>query len=595
MKTLVRRMKQLKIRTKIIVLYITLLMATFIIGITIIYAIFERNTEQEIGEAGLQTVNVLKGNLDLIFENITQFSNMIYFDKDIQQSLKSLEGNTISSSTLQTVQNSLSNMILSGDYISSVILIDSYNNHYKSYKVGPIAVNTEKYRTTNWFAQMQEADGDGFFVQKSEDIVQYTSRPQANYITYIREVGDINTYDYLATLLILIDESVIQKYFEQAAEQSHSSFCIINGKGEYVISPPKDDEALHEIIENKKTSEAPYEPIRFMENDGIFIQKALGINDWKIIGVIPMDSKNIMQNTYRSTIIGFLVFNSIIIMMSAIALTRLIFNPLTKIQKHMQGVERGEFIPMEIDPEYDNEIVSLKRVNNHMISSIQKFIQKIKLEEKIIAKNELDLIFAQINPHFLYNTLDAASALALIEDNENCFKLIQALGDFYRNSLNSGKDQVSVGDEIIGIKNYMTILNIRYENRIQMHYDIEADMLNQKMLKLILQPVVENAVYHGIKKRAGKGNIYIKGYIDEDEMIFIVNDDGAGMTEQRITEVLEGRTRVDKSGFGLYSLIQRISIYYDIQSPVTVHSEIGQGTEITIRIKQIEGVNRYVN
>lgn len=114
-------------------------------------------------------------------------------------------------------------------------------------------------------------------------------------------------------------------------------------------------------------------------------------------------------------------------------------------------------------------------------------------------------------------------------------------------------------------------------------------MLPLPMLKLILQPVVENAVYHGIKEREGEGNIHLKGYLDEDEMIFIISDDGMGMNEERIKEVLEGKTRTNKSGFGLYSLIQRISLYYNIESPVTVTSEIGSGTEITIRLKVIKG------
>lgn len=595
MNHLLRRIRHMKIRTKIIILYINLLAITFFIGITVIYAVFERNTEKEIAEAGLQTINVLEGNLELIFENITQFSNVIYFDKDIQQSLKSIQGSNISSSTLQTVQSSLSNMILSGKYISSVVLIDAYGSHYKSYKVGPIAVDTQNYKNTQWFKQMEKANGDGFFIHQSEEIIQYTSRPEQNYITYVREVGDVNTYEYLATLLIMMDESVIQKYFEQVSQDGNLNFSIVNGAGEFIISPTKYKEELYHTIRNRIDAVTSYEPIQFMGKDAIFIQKDLGINDWKIISVMQTDSKNIMQNTYWSTIIGFLIFNSLIVFLSAIALTRLIFNPLTKIQKHMQRVERGEFVPMDIPSDFENEIVSLKRVNNHMIYAIKQYIDRIKVEEKIIAKNELDLIFAQINPHFLYNTLDAASALALIEDNENCFQLIQALGNFYRNSLNSGKEVVTVEDELSSVKNYMTILNIRYDNRIKMHYDIEEEMKANKMLKLILQPVIENAVYHGIKQREGDGNIYIKGYIDEDEMIFIVNDDGVGMSEERIIEVLKGKNRVNKSGFGLYSLIQRISLYYDISSPVTLHSEIGQGTEITIRIKRIEGAEQHVN
>ena len=224
-----------------------------------------------------------------------------------------------------------------------------------------------------------------------------------------------------------------------------------------------------------------------------------------------------------------------------------------------------------------------------MIYSLQELIEKIKKEEKIIMKNELDLIHAQIKPHFLYNTLDAASALALTRDHENCFNLIQALGNFYRNSLNSGQDEVTVADEIDCIKSYITILNIRYENMIHMHYDIEERILPLPMLKLILQPVVENAVYHGIKEREREGNIYLKGYLDENEIIFIISDDGKGMSEDRIRKVLSGKTRTKKSGFGLYSLIQRISLYYDMESPVTVTSEVGSGTEITLRLTVIKG------
>jgi two-component system sensor histidine kinase YesM len=162
-------------------------------------------------------------------------------------------------------------------------------------------------------------------------------------------------------------------------------------------------------------------------------------------------------------------------------------------------------------------------------------------------------------------------------------------GNFYRNSLNNGKEEVTVADEINCIKNYMTILNIRYDNLIHMHYDIEERILPLLMLKLILQPVVENAVYHGIKERGGEGNIYLKGYLDEDEIIFIVSDDGMGMDDATIRKVLEGKTRTKKSGFGLYSLIQRVSLFYNMESPVTVTSEIGSGTEITIRLKVIKG------
>ncbi|WP_341877787.1 sensor histidine kinase [Defluviitalea saccharophila] len=586
---IINYIKCLKIRTKIIVIYITLLVLSFIIGISTIYAIFKENTEREVGEAGLQTINALKGNLDVIFDNITQSSNMIYFDKDIQQALASVNHQSIAPSTLLTIQNSLLNMILSGKYISSVILIDSYDNYYKSYKVGPIAVHTKSFRNTEWYHQMLKSKGDGFFIHKSENIIQYPSRPTLNYITYVREIADKNDYKYLATLLLVIDESVFQKYFDEVTENDHSTFCIVDARGNYIIPPSENKDEIGELLKGKITSSPSYQSVKFLGTDAMLVQRDLGIQDWSLVGILNMNSKQELSNAYKSILIAFVALNLIIIIACVIVLTRLIFSPLTKVQRHMQMVESGEFVPMPIEEGYENEIISLKQVFNHMIYSLQELIEKIKQEEKIIMKNELDIIHAQINPHFLYNTLDAASALALLNDNKNCFKLIQALGNFYRNSLNSGKDVVTVADEIACIKNYITILNIRYDNRIKIHYDIEDRMLPLPMLKLILQPVVENAVYHGIKEREGEGNIHLKGYLDEDEMIFIISDDGMGMNEERIKEVLEGKTRTNKSGFGLYSLIQRISLYYNIESPVTVTSEIGSGTEITIRLKVIKG------
>jgi two-component system, sensor histidine kinase YesM len=585
----IRIFRGVKIKTKIIVIYFTMFVLSFIIGFSTIYVIYKENTEKEVGEAGLQTINALKGNLDLIFNNVTQFSNMIYFDSDIQRKLSSIQEKDINAATLLTIQNSLSNMILSGEYIFSVIVIDAYDSCYKSYKVGPIIINNRSYRDTDWYRQMQDSGGDGFFIHKSEDIISYPSRPDANYITYIREVADKNTYKYLATLMIVIDESAIQKYFNEVTEKDYSTFCIVDSKGNFIIPPSQNAQEIGKLLRGNISPEQSYQSISYQNAEAMLVQRDLEIQDWSLVGIMNINGKNVLSNTYKSILITFFAFNLFIIIACAIILTRFIFSPLTKVQKHMQMIEVGEFVPMTIEPGYDNEIVSLKKVFNHMIYSLQELIEKIKKEEKIIMKNELDIIHAQIKPHFLYNTLDAASALALTKDHENCFNLIQALGNFYRNSLNSGQDEVAVSDEIECIKSYITILNIRYENMIHMHYDIEERILPLRMLKLILQPVVENAVYHGIRGREREGNIYLKGYLDEDEIIFIISDDGKGMSEDRIRKVLSGKTRTNKSGFGLYSLIQRISLYYDMESPVTVTSEIGSGTEITLRLKVIKG------
>ena len=254
----------------------------------------------------------------------------------------------------------------------------------------------------------------------------------------------------------------------------------------------------------------------------------------------------------------------------------------------MKLIENGKFITMESD-DYENEITNLRQVFNHMILSIKKLMNKVKEEEGIIAKGKLDIIYAQINPHFLYNTLDAVSALALMKENEKCFEITQALGNFYRNSLNSGLDYITVEDEIDSIKSYITILNMRYDNQIKVDYQIEESVKKEKILKLLLQPLVENAVHHGLNGE--EGTVSIKAFSQDDEIIFIVSDDGVGMSEDRVEAILHGKNITGKSGFGLHSLIQRIRLLYEIENPIIIQSEIGNGTEIIVTVKKMKGEN----
>ena len=336
--------------------------------------------------------------------------------------------------------------------------------------------------------------------------------------------------------------------------------------------------ASHEVAQG-------YKEVKNNGEECIVACQDMGIQDWKLVGVFSMDDITSLA-PYYSTIIAIIMgINIIFVFLCSTLLTYLIFKPLRKIENHMQIVENGEFITMPVD-DYDNEITNLRKVFNHMILSVKALMKRVKDEERIIAKGKLDIIYAQINPHFLYNTLDAISALALMEENEKCFQMIQALGNFYKNSLNSGLDYISVEDEIDCIESYITILNTRYENQIAISYDIEDVVKHEKVLKLLLQPLVENAVHHGLNGEGG--NIEIKVFEQEDEIIFIVSDDGVGMSDEKIEDILAGRTVTGKSGFGLYSLIQRIRLTYGIENPVIIQSEVGVGTEIIVTIKKIK-------
>lgn len=584
--------KSIKIRTKIILLYISVLILSLFLTYGIFTIMSERQIEQEVGEAAMQTVNALKGNLDLIFENVNQFSDLIYFDKDVQSALSKINSSNINPHVQQTMQKSMVNMLLSGDYISGVFIFDIYNNYYNSYKSGPIFVNKDIIKKSEWYHKTKDAEGDVVFIHKSEDVLTFPTKKDKNYISLVREIYDVDTYDELATLLIIVDEETIQNYFEEVGKKYNSQFCIVDSNNNYVIRPNGYDKNMDEYILEYSKEKNGYQTLEVNGNKKIFAMQNLGIEDWKLIGSIPLNINNLpLSKAYRTWIVLIISLNLLFVFACSIALTNLIFRPLNKVQKHMKMVEGGKLIPMQVNEKHSDEINDLKRVFNQMVTSIDNLISKVKKEEQIIAKNELEIIQAQINPHFLYNTLDAVSALALIEDNENCLKMTQALGNFYRNSLNSGLDLITIQDEMDCIESYITILNMRYDDKINITFDVEEDVKELKILKLILQPIVENAAHHGIRNKNGQGTISIKGYRDDDEIIFLVTDDGLGMSEDRIHEIIEGKIQKEKSGFGLYSSAQRISLYYGIEKPITITSELGNGTEITIRVKVIKEDN----
>lgn len=585
MKKLMDIWKNLRIKTKITIAYLSILMLSFIITYLVMTELNDAYSKRTVANAGMQTVSALKGNLNIILDGVTQSSNVVYFDSRVQESLRNVKAGIVDTDAYRTITNSLINLILSGDYISGVYIWDAYGNFYSSYTNAPKATYPDMIPYTDWFKELENFNGNGHFIHGSEHIIEYYD--DTEYVTYIREISDENTYNRLAILMVTVNEAAIHSYFKELEEEYNSNFFIIDDKNQFVVKPTDNKEALEKLVKAGAIMAANGYTEQNLNGEDVFcVSQSMEVGNWKLVGVFPTEQFS-GTNAYYSSVVFLIIFiNAVFVFICSFMLTKMIFNPLSKVEKHMLLVEQGQFIEMDID-DRKNEINNLKRVYNHMVTSMKELISTVKEEEKIIAKGELDLIQAQINPHFLYNTLDAVSALALMKDFDKCFKMTQALGSFYRNSLNSGRNFISIEDEIQCIKSYITILNIRYDNELTVEFDVEEDLLQCQVLKLLLQPLVENAAHHGIKPKCESGMIGIRIFANDDEIVFMVSDDGVGMSEERIQEILNGRTVTGKAGFGIYSLIQRVRLYYGIEEPVIIHSEIGTGTEVALRIKRI--------
>ncbi|MDO4546831.1 MAG: sensor histidine kinase [Clostridia bacterium] len=262
------------------------------------------------------------------------------------------------------------------------------------------------------------------------------------------------------------------------------------------------------------------------------------------------------------------------------------------IQKPIEQLERfaGELAGGNIDARAPDasvdELRSLTDSLNTMASRLGDLIEENRREQESLKKSELRALQAQINPHFLYNTLDAIVWLAEARRYDEVIHITRALSDFFRISLSQGKDWITLGEEVRHLTGYLTIQKIRYRDILDYEIRIPPEIGNVRILKLLLQPLVENAIYHGIKHRRGKGVIIVSGETKGGMLTLSVEDNGAGMAPERLEEVtraLEGNIESPTPGYGLYNVNMRIKLYYNQPKGIQIQSD-KNGTRCSLHV-----------
>jgi two-component system sensor histidine kinase YesM len=224
-----------------------------------------------------------------------------------------------------------------------------------------------------------------------------------------------------------------------------------------------------------------------------------------------------------------------------------------------------------------------------MISEIEKLISRVVEEQRIKRQVELNVLQAQIKPHFLYNTLDTMGYLAISGKSDEVYEAIEALGSYYRTSLSKGSEVISLREEIEIVKNYLTIQKLRYGDIFNVNYEIDERVYEYKILKLVLQPLVENALYHGIKPKGEMGHITVTTKVEDELIRITVTDDGIGMENEELAKIMDGKLDNNNSSFGLRGTIERLKIFYGISDVYSIESQKRYGTRVTLKIPIVRG------
>lgn len=408
----------------------------------------------------------------------------------------------------------------------------------------------------------------------------------ADTIQMIKMVKDLQTYKPIGYIRFGLKRNYIEKMAKNINFGSDGSVVIFD-ENLNKISGIAHDSALSKLLKEKPSIG------NFSYSEGKNEYTAVHIHSdstgWTTVGVIPLRyiNKDLAGIQYLTVII--IVLTIIIGVTVSVIIAQSLILPLENTVNALEKFSRGDFA-VRLKENRCDEIGKLNRIFNKAIKEINELMQKVTQSEILNKEMEFKTLQSQMNPHFLYNTLDTINWLAFKEKQTEICNLVAAISSLIRASISNKKSIITIEQELDYVKNYIYIQHIRYKDRFDIIYDIDESLLKQAVPKLIIQPIVENAIIHGIENSKNKNLLYISVKRENECIIIIVKDTGIGMTDEKVSELLkeplnaEGDEQKAHTNLGLYAVHKRIQLMYGDLYGLTVQSQAGEGTTVTLHI-----------
>lgn len=494
------------------------------------------------------------------------------------------------------IYNNLSDYIAFNQQISHVVSheYDSYYDMYNQFSnvldpmlaslkyfhsdINQITIYTKnnvvKHNTT--LAPITEIENEDWYkiIKGNNDIHWFVSQDEKK-VFCVRNIPTLENNYEVGVLYVQVDYEKLFESFKQMNDSNYGIF-IMDELGDNIFN----FDQFEDLNKSRKMTFDEFNKGIGKENIYTIVTAHSVNNNWTVSLYKPQkliyESTNFMITGNVIAIMLLIVFSIII----TSVLSKVMVSGLEKLRANMEEVEKGN---MEITVKSNNEdeVGALIRGFEKMIIQIKALIEDV-YESRLIQKDyEMKALQAQINPHFLYNSLSLINWMALETDQEDISKITLSLSTFYRTALNKGKNILRVRDEIKNMRSYLDIQLMMHDYEFDVDVQVEEDILDYNILNLILQPLIENAINHGIDlKTNGRGCIKIIGEKQNDEIVLIVSDNGVGMSNEQAESILTNKS----NGYGVKNVNERIKLYYGEQYQLKIESEIGIGTKVKVTI-----------
>lgn len=579
-------MKRFTIQKRIF-LYIVLLVSFLLSSIMVSnYTVFFEFLKKNEVESAISATQKTKQNIEVIFKIANDMSAALSEKSDILGEMK--RGDLTQPTKVEKIEDMLSQLVELQVYFNGIYIM-GYNGTFISsnskYKEDPISRYDQlpeflREKVTTLFSNI---DRKTHYIVDSAD----------GKIYYLYLIQDNLTGQDLGVIMIDINNTYLREVFSAASFKKIEKVMVVNKNGDILFSFPY-NVYLGEVIEqNPKLLEMQTTQIssKVFKKDSIIVSDTIDYSDWKLIRIINTDKVFRSVNDLSKYTIYIFIFFVVVALIASLLISVSFTKPIIELNNRIKKVEKGD-LSVAFTTERKDELGELSSAFNKMVVQVKNLINDKMEQQKKKSDMEFQVLQAQINPHFLYNTLNSIKWLAVIQNIENISEMTSAIINLLKYNISSKSILVTLEEEIDSIKNYVNIQKYRYGSNFNIEYNIDEDTVKLKILKFILQPLVENSIFHGFKNYKYGGEIRISSQIADNNLLIEVRDNGCGLNKGE-SDSTDDKSKRMHSGIGLNNVHERISLYFGGEYGITVNSQEGPGLSITIKLPVI--TNDYRN
>ena len=548
-----------------------------------LYQQFSKKAENLTVENSRQLINQTAINLEDYLRNMRRISDAMYYSV--------IKNTDIGSESLEDAMT-----LLYEANKDKLISVACYTNDGKLTEASPIATekNGVDVKSQKWF---QDAAGElENFHFSTPHVQNLFDDPSYRYYWVVSLSRTVeltrNGNSMLGVLLVDMNYSSIEQLLEKANTDTSGEYVYLMAPDGEIIYHPKQNLIHMGLYEENNTEAAGYEDTTVKENfhgeKRLITVKTISYTGWKLVSVVPMKSFSMGMTGMRNLVVLLVALTVLAVVILNQMVSARISKPLRRLNDSVKEWEAGNMNP-DIYIGGSMEVEHLGKTLRSTVAQIRQLMDDIVVEQEEKRKIELDALQSQINPHFLYNTLDSIVWMITGERYDDAVFMITQLASLFRISLSKGKTVIKIEDEIKHARNYMNIQKIRYKNSFEVDFQIEEDILDGCIVKLVLQPLLENAIYYGMEFMDGEGEIHVRGYRKDKDVYLEVEDNGLGMPEEEASELLNGKERPHKhgSGVGLVNVHSRLKLRFGEAYGLVIHSCPDEGMMVQIHIPYI--------